>query len=140
MYGTVSTTVGWQYHLAIFFSKQRSIEVKVVNTLNVLSNNFLALCLHQEQLSDKDHELRKLQVRQTSEIDGMHEEATRQIKELQLQVLKKENEASEMRQDISRKEDELRQTLQGKTKQELELEQVSRTRSNPVSELVWLDS
>ena len=87
------------------------------------------LCLHQEQLADKDHELRKLQVRQTSEIEGMHEEASRQIKELQLHVLKKENEAAEMRQEVSRKDDEIRQTLQGKTKQQLELEQVSRTRS-----------
>ncbi|XP_041464987.1 myosin-11-like isoform X3 [Lytechinus variegatus] len=78
----------------------------------------------EEQLSDKDHQLRRIQLSQSSEIEGMHEEATKQIKELQLQLLKKENEGSEMRQELNRREDEMRQVLQGKTKQELELEQI----------------
>ncbi|XP_030833022.1 trichohyalin isoform X2 [Strongylocentrotus purpuratus] len=78
----------------------------------------------EEQLSDKDHQLRRFQLSQSSEIEGMHEEATKQIKELQLQLMKKENEGSEMRQELNRREDEMRQVLQGKTKQELELDQI----------------
>ncbi|XP_071479005.1 uncharacterized protein [Diadema antillarum] len=78
----------------------------------------------EEQLHDKELELRKFQLRQSSEIDGMQEEATRQVKEMQLQILKKENESSELRQELTRKDDEMRQLVQGKTKQELELDQI----------------